>query len=500
MGRSSAADVSAYINGEWIAGDRRQDNINPADGTVIGSSPCLGAIETTAAIDAAAAAYPAWRHTPAPKRADILFKALRLLDQRREELAQALTLEEGKTIADSRGEVNKTFNILEFTAGEGRRLCGETVPSELTNTLAYTVREPLGVVGLITPWNFPVAIPVWKIAPALVSGNTVVFKPATLTPWTAAIITDIFVDAGVPPGVLNMVIGPGSTVGQTIVEDRRVVALSFTGSNDIGQRLYRDVAARGAKAQCEMGGKNPIVVLEDADMELAAVATAQGAFGSTGQRCTATSRAIVVDSPAGDGGFADRFVARLQELAEGLTIGAGIDEQTTMGPSVDAGQMQTVLEYLKIGVQEGATLVTGGSRLSHGAYSKGFFVQPTIFDNVAPTMRIAQEEIFGPVISIIRVKDAEEAIEVANNVEYGLTSSIYSRDINRIFRFLDRIQTGITHVNSPTMGGEAQLPFGGVKATGIGPREMGKTAIEFYTELKTVYVDFTGASRQGKLY
>ncbi len=494
---SMGSNTNAYIDGEWIKGTERLDNTNPATGEIIGSYPNLGIEETLKAIDAAERAYPVWKQTPAPKRADILFKALRIYDERREELAQALTLEEGKTIADSRGEVQKTFNILEFIAGEGRRLCGETVASELANTLAYTVREPLGVVGLITPWNFPVAIPVWKIAPALVTGNTIVFKPAPFTPWTAGLITEIFADAGLPPGVLNMVTGPGPTVGDTMVKDKRVKAISFTGSNKVGMQIYRDVANRGAKAQCEMGGKNPIVILEDADLELAATATAQGAFGSTGQRCTATSRAIIVDDGTD---FADRFVARVKEHAEALVLGEGILPSSTMGPVVAESQMRTVLEYLKIAQDDGAILVTGGARAEEGAHSKGFFIQATIFDHVKPNMRIAQEEIFGPVLSVIRVKDADEALDVANNVEYGLTSSIYSKDVNRVFRFLDRIETGITHVNSPTMGGEAQLPFGGIKATGIGHREMGKTAIEFYSELKTVYVDFTGSARTGKVY
>ena len=487
-------DVQAHINGEWITGTNRLPNTNPATGAVLGTYPKLGRDETLAAIEAAQAAFPAWRQTPAPKRAAILFKAVRLFDERRDGIAEALTLEEGKTLADAKGEVQKSYNILEFIAGEGRRINGETVPSELPHTLAYTVREPLGVVGLITPWNFPVAIPVWKIAPALVTGNTVVFKPASLTPWTAELVTRVFVDAGLPPGVLNLVTGGGAEVGDTIVRDPRVKALSFTGSNEIGSRLYHDGSERGAKVQCEMGGKNPLVVLEDADIELAAIATAQGAFGSTGQRCTATSRAIVVDA------VADAFVERVVALAKEVVIGDGMDDATTMGPVVDAHQLESVLSFMEIGKAEGAKLLCGGGQLDQGEHAQGFFVAPTVFDHVKPDMRIAKEEIFGPVLSVIRVKDLEEAIDVANDVDYGLTSSIYSRDVNRVFKFLDRIETGITHVNSPTMGGEAQLPFGGVKATGVGHREMGKTAIEFYSELKTVYVDFTGEARTSKVY
>lgn len=487
-------DSKAYISGEWIDGTERGDNINPATGETLGTYAMLGETQTVEAIDAAADAFDGWRSTPAPKRANVIWGAMRLMDERRQEIAEALTREEGKTLADSKGEVQKSINILEFIAGEGRRLNGETVPSELPNTLAYTVRGPLGVVGLITPWNFPVAIPIWKIAPALVTGNTVVFKPASLTPWTAELVTRLFVDAGLPPGVLNFITGSGRKVGNTLVNDKRVEALSFTGSTEVGMRLYHDASQRGAKVQCEMGGKNPIVVLEDADIELAAVATAQGAFGSTGQRCTATSRAIVIDE------VADAFVDRVVTLAKELVIGDPMQPNTDMGPSVDEGQMNTVLEYLEIGKSSDAKLCCGGSRMTDGAYSKGFFVAPTVFDNVRANDRIAQEEIFGPVLSVIRVKDLDEALEVANGVEFGLTSSIYGKDVNRIFRFLDRIETGITHVNSPTMGGEAQLPFGGVKATGIGHREMGKTAIEFYSELKTVYVDFTGTARDSKIY
>lgn len=488
-------DVKAFINGEWISGTSHGQNINPADTReILGTYPKLSKADTERAISAAQAAFAGWRATPAPKRSEILAKALRLFDERRDELATTLTREEGKTLADARGEVQKAYNILEFTVGEGRRLNGETVPSEIPHTLAYTVREPLGVVGIITPWNFPVAIPVWKIAPALVCGNTVVFKPASLTPWTAEIITKIFADAGLPKGVLNLVTGSGSEVGDTIVQDKRVKAISFTGSNAVGIRLYNQGASRGLKVQCEMGGKNPLVVLEDADLELAALATAQGAFGSTGQRCTATSRAIVMDS------VADKFSQRVVALAKEVTVGNGLEAKITMGPSVDESQMKTVLEYIDIGKKEGAKLLYGGKRLNDGSLAHGFFVEPTVFDHVTTTMRIAQEEIFGPVLSILRVKSFEEALEVANDTEYGLTSSIYSNDVSRVFQFLDRIETGITHVNSPTMGGEAQLPFGGTKATGIGYREMGRTAIEFYSELKTIYVDYSGKPRTSKVY
>ncbi|MEE8408824.1 MAG: aldehyde dehydrogenase family protein [Myxococcota bacterium] len=488
-------DVRAIIGGEWISGAERGDNINPANtDEVLGTYPKLGRDHTLEAINAAQNAFPAWRATPAPKRADILFEALALLDERRDEIAAALCREEGKILPESKGEVQKAYNVLEFIAGEGRRLNGETIPSEIPGTFAYTVRQPHGVVGIITPWNFPVAIPIWKIAPALVCGNTVVFKPASLTPWTGELVTRLFVDAGLPAGVLNYVTGSGGKVGDVLVNDPRVRALSFTGSNEVGTKLYTDAAKRNAAVQCEMGGKNPIVVLDDADIELAAVATAQGAFGSTGQRCTATSRAIVMES------VADHYVELVVEHAKAVVAGDGMDPKTTMGPSVDESQMNTVIEYFAIGKKDGATLKCGGERLTADALGKGFFVAPTVFDNVDQSMRIAKEEIFGPVLSVIRVKDLDEALAVANDVDYGLSSSVYTRDVGRIFEFVDKIETGITHVNSPTMGGEAQLPFGGVKATGVGHREQGKTAIEFYSELKTVYIDFTGKARTSKVY
>ncbi|HEY6122989.1 MAG TPA: aldehyde dehydrogenase family protein, partial [Pyrinomonadaceae bacterium] len=378
--------------------------------------------------------------------------------------------------------------------GESRRMNGETIQSELPLNFAYTLKQPLGVVACVTPWNFPVAIPVWKIAPALVAGNTVVFKPASLTPATAVRIVEIFAEAGIPPGVLNLVLGSGSDAGDEIIAHPAVKAVSFTGSNGVGIRLYEQVSRRGGKVQCEMGGKNPVVILEDADMELAVESTAQGAFGSSGQRCTATSRAVVVND------IADEFVERVATRASSMRLGNGADPNTEMGPSVDESQFKTVLSYIDIGRKDGATLVCGGSRATGGDLKKGYFAQPTVFDRVTPDMRIAREEIFGPVLSVLRVKDFEEAMQVANDCEYGLSSSIFSNDAARIFRFVDEIETGMTHINSPTTGGEAHIPFGGIKGTGIGDREQGSTALDFYTELKVVYVDYTGRKREGNLY
>ncbi|HEY7471073.1 MAG TPA: aldehyde dehydrogenase family protein [Gemmatimonadota bacterium] len=486
-----------YVDGEWrdsVTG-RRAPNVNPANtDDVLGELPLSTRGEAEVAIAAAEAALPAWRDTPAPERGRVIARAHRLMADRAEDLARALTREEGKILREARGEVQKTLNILEFVAGEGLRLSGDTMPSEIGHTFAYTVREPIGVVGAITPWNFPVAIPCWKIAPALVAGNTVVFKPASLTPETAEMVVSMFVEAGLPAGVLNLVFGSGSEVGAAIVEDPRVRAVSFTGSNDVGTALYARAAEEQKKVQCEMGGKNPILVLEDADLAMAVEATAQGAFGSTGQRCTATSRAILVDA------IADEFVERLAERARDLVVGDGLDESVDMGPSVDESQFDTVLEYIGVGREEGAELVTGGEPLTGESHHKGYFIAPTIFDRVDRKSRIAQEEIFGPVLSVIRVADFEEGLAVCNDTRYGLTSSVYTQDASRVFRFVRGIETGITHVNSPTMGGEAQLPFGGTKATGVGMREMGKTAIDFYSEWKTVYIDYTGRKREGLFY
>ena len=481
--------IKNFIDGEWVGAPRTTKNINPATGESLGEVVVSGREETERAIAAAKRALPEWRRTPAPRRGELLARAAVEMHKRKEELARALTLEEGKTLGESMGEVQKAINNLEFQSGEGRRLNGEQVPSELPSTLCWTQREPLGVVALVTPWNFPVAIPIWKLAPALVTGNTVVLKPASITPWTAKIIAEIFVAAGIPKGVLNVVFGPGSSVGQTLTEHPDVKAISFTGSNEVGVKLYADAAARMKKVQCEMGGKNPVIVLEDADLELAATGTAQGAFGSTGQRCTATSRAIVHSSVAAE------FTRLVVEKARALKVGDGAQQGVNVGPCVDEGQWKTVMSYLEVGKRE-AKLALGGERVG----DKGFFVTPTVFVGVDRNARIAQEEIFGPVLSIIEVADFEEAIAVANDVKFGLTSSIYTRDTTRVFQYLESIETGITHVNSPTVGGEAQMPFGGMKATGVGAREMGRTAIEFYSEWKTVYVDYTGAKRTTNVY
>jgi aldehyde dehydrogenase (NAD+) len=486
-----------FIGGEWVASQsgRTTPNLNPADtNDVLGMVPLSTADEARRAVAAARAAFPAWRDTPAPVRGRILFTAWSLMEQEKEQLARLLSREEGKTYKESLGEVLRTINILEFIAAEGRRLMGQTVPSELPKNFCYTIRQPLGVVACITPWNFPIAIPVWKMAPALVSGNSVVLKPATLTPETASAVVSIFERAGVPKGVLNLVLGSGGTVGNALLDHEDVRAVSFTGSNEVGSEIYARGAKRMIRVQCEMGGKNPLVVMADCDLDLAVETAAQGAYGSTGQRCTATSRVIVEET------VADAFVERLLARTARVRVGNGLAEEVDMGPAVDSSQLDTDLKYVEIGKMEGAKLVCGGRRLAGGEFDRGFYVEPTVFDHVKIGMRIAQEEIFGPVVSVIRVKDFDEALEAANSVRYGLSSAIFTNDASRIFRFVDGIEAGIVHVNSGTPGGEAQLPFGGSKATGVGPREQGTTAVEFFTEIKTVYVDYTGQTRKTSIY
>ncbi|HLE37558.1 MAG TPA: aldehyde dehydrogenase family protein [Candidatus Acidoferrales bacterium] len=485
-----------FINGRWVESrsGRTTERRNPANlGEVVAVIPLSTREETREAIDAAAKAFPAWRDTPAPVRGRVIARAAVLLEQQKEEVARLLTREEGKTLKESLGEVMKSVNILEFMAGESRRLGGETLPSELPKNFAYTIKQPLGVVGMITPWNFPVSIPVWKMAPALVAGNTVVLKPAELTPLTAAKVVEIFAAAGAPAGVVNLVLGAGEEVGDELVQSKAVRAVSFTGSTEVGAMIYANGARGLKKCQCEMGGKNPVVVLADADLGLAAESVVFGAFGSTGQRCTATSRVVVEEA------VADQLVGMIVEQAKKMKVGNGLESGVDMGPAVDETQMQTDLNYIEVGKQQGKLLL-GGGRLRGEAYDKGYFVAPTIFDHVAADAAIAQDEIFGPVLSVVRVKGFDEALAVANSVRYGLSSSIYTNDAAKIFEFIDKIETGITHVNSPTVGGEAQMPFGGMKATGVGLREMGRVAIDFYTELKAVYIDYTGRKRESNIY
>lgn len=482
--------TGSYVNGKWIQpkSTRLVRNINPADFEVIAEFPAAGADDVHRAIEAAQAAFKVWKKTPGPERGRVLWRAADIARRRADEIARTLTREEGKVFKEAKGEVMKGISLLEFYAGEGFRMHGKTLPSEARDTFTYTIRCPLGVVGLIAPWNFPWAIPVWKSAPALAAGNAVIFKPAELTPATATILTEIYHEAGLPPGVFNMLVGSGSVVGEAMVHSPVLRAVSFTGSNEVGGALYTKAAQRGAKVTCEMGGKNAVIVMADADLDKAAIAIHGGAFGSTGQRCTATSR--VIASPS----IKDALLERLVEGAKKIKVGSGLDETIDMGPAVDEKQFKTDLDYIKIGQQEGARLVLGGNKPAH--LNKGYFVEPTIFDNVTPNMRIFKEEIFGPVLSISTAKNLEEALAFANGVEYGLTTSIFSENIDTIMNFVEEVETGMVHVNEPTIGGEAQLPFGGSKATGVGEREMAEEGLNFFTELKTVFINYSGRAER----
>jgi len=486
--------TGSYINGEWFhpKSQRLVRNLNPADpDEVIAEFPAATTADVQRAIDAAQASFRGWQKTPGPERGRVLWRAADIARQRADEIARTLTREEGKVLKEAKGEVMKGISLLEFYAGEGFRMHGKTLPSEARDTFTYTIRRPLGVVGLIAPWNFPWAIPVWKSAPALVAGNTVIFKPAELTPATASLLTAIYEDAGLPPGVFNMLVGPGSVIGEALVNSPALRAISFTGSNEVGGALYAKAAQRGAKVTCEMGGKNAIIVMADADLDKAAIAIHGGAFGSTGQRCTATSRVIAAPP------VKDKLLERLVEGAKKIKIGSGLDETVDMGPAVDEKQWKTDLDYLRIGREEGARVVVGGKKPEH--LSKGYFVEPTIFDNVGPQMRIFKEEIFGPVLSVTTARNLEEALQFANGVEYGLTTSIFTENVDTIMNFVEEVETGMVHVNEPTIGGEAQLPFGGTKATGVGEREMAEEGLNFFTELKTVFINYSGKAERSMI-
>ncbi|HEY1269371.1 MAG TPA: aldehyde dehydrogenase family protein [Candidatus Binatia bacterium] len=483
--------TGSYIEGKWQhpKSERLVRNINPADtGDILAEFPAATTADVERAIAAASAAFPKWRDTPGPERGRVLWRAADIARQRADEIARTLTREEGKILKEAKGEVMKGISLLEFYAGEGFRMHGKTLPSEARDTFTYTIRRPLGVVGLIAPWNFPWAIPVWKSAPALAAGNAVVFKPAELTPATSALMAEIYEQAGLPPGVFNMVVGSGSVVGEAMVAAKELRAISFTGSNEIGGALYVKAAMRGAKVTCEMGGKNAVIVMPDADLDKAAVAIHGGAFGSTGQRCTATSRVIAM--PEIKAALVERLVAQ----AKKIKIGPGLEDGIDMGPAVDEKQWKTDLDYIDVGKREGARLVLGGGKPQH--LDGGYFVEPTIFDEVTPSMRIFREEIFGPVLSVATAKNLDEALRFANAVDYGLTSSIFTENVDTIMRFVEGVESGMVHVNEPTIGGEAQLPFGGTKATGVGEREMAEEGLNFFTELKTVFINYSGKAER----
>jgi len=485
-----------FIDGAWVPSGSGQmfEDRNPANrDEVIGEFQKSTRQDADAAIEAARRAFQHWRLVPAPRRAEILFRAAQLIADRKEALARDMTREMGKVLDETRGDVQEAIDMTYFIAGEGRRQYGQTVPSELRDKFAMSLRQPLGVCAIITPWNFPMAIPSWKIIPALVCGNTVVFKPATLTPLSALNFVSILEEAGVPAGVVNLVTGGGEEVGDALSQHDDVRVVSFTGSTSVGRIVSEKAAPSFKKVHLEMGGKNIIMVMDDANLDLAVEGCVWGGFGTSGQRCTAASRVVVHERV--HRAFLDQFVAR----TKALRVGDGLNPATQMGPSISEGQRKTVMEYVGIGQQEGATLACGGHALTSGAYAKGFFHEPTIFADVDPKMRIAQEEIFGPVVSVMRCGSFEEAVAIANDVPYGLSASIYTQDLNKAFAAMRDVYTGIFYVNAPTIGAEVHLPFGGTKATGNGHREAGTAALDVFSEWKSVYVDFSGKLQRAQI-
>jgi len=484
-----------YIGGRWVGSvtGRTFESKDPANGEVVGVVPLSSAADVEMAVEAAAEAFRSWRLTTAPRRGEILFKVGQLLQERKERLAELVTREMGKVIAEGRGDVQEAIDMTFYMAGEGRRLMGHTVPSELPSKFGTSMRDPVGVVAAITPWNFPIAIPTWKLSAALICGNTVVLKPASDTPVLAAELVKLYEEAGLPPGVLNLVIGSGDEVGDPLVNHPKVDVISFTGSTDTGRSVLTQTASRMKRVSLEMGGKNAIVVMEDADLDLAVEGIIWSAFGTTGQRCTAASRVIV------DRAVEEALTDRLVERAARLRLGHGLDPATEMGPVINDRQMDKIHQYTLIGVREGAKLLTGGEVARDGDLARGTFYRPTIFSGVQPGMRIAQEEIFGPVLAIIAVDGLEEAIRVNNDTRYGLSTSIYTRDVNRAFTAMRDITTGVVYVNAGTIGAEVQLPFGGTRETGNGHREAAWASLDIFTEWKTVYVDYSGKLQRAQI-
>ncbi len=484
------------VNGKWLdsKSGKTFENRNPANwDEVIGLFPMSGKEDVDEAVKAARAAYEKWRLVPPPKRGDIMRKVGDILVARKEEVAREMTREMGKVLAETRGDVQEGIDTAYYAGSEGRRLFGHTVPSELPDKFAMAIRVPIGVAGIITPWNFPMAIPTWKIFPAVVSGNTVVFKPATDTPKTALTLVEIMMDAGIPEGVVNLVFGGGREVGNTIVAHPDVDLISFTGSTSVGKQLSRDASETLKRVSLELGGKNAQIVMDDADLNLALDGIIWGAFGTTGQRCTATSRLILHEK------IYDKFMTMLMDRTSKLKIGDGLLPGSEVGPCVNESQRKTVQHYVEIGQSEGATLIAGGSIASGDGLSKGWFYEPTVFTDVTPTMRIAKEEIFGPVLSVIRTRSLEESISVMNCTNYAPSTEIYTQDVNKAFIAIRDIKAGITYINVPTIGAEAHLPFGGVKQTGNGHREGGWAAYDFFTEWKAVYVDYSGKLQRAQI-
>ncbi len=493
-----APTIRNLINGEWAGSSTGETlkSVNPANiGDVICTLPSSGTADVDAAVAAAKAAYRKWRLVPPPKRGEILFKAAETLVRNTAELGRLVTREMGKILPEGLGDVQEAIDMAYYMAGEGRRLSGETVPSELPDKDCKSIRVPIGVFALITPWNFPTAIPAWKILPALVSGNTVVFKPSSYTPAAATRLVELIVEAGVPDGVLNLVHGTGDATGEYLATHPGIDGVSFTGSSVVGEKLQKLCSTLDKDISCEMGGKNPIIVMDDARLDLALEGTLFAAFGTTGQRCTAASRVIVHKK------VYERFAAMLVEAAGRLRLGDGLDPTTDVGPLINESQMEKVLGYIEIGKKEGASLVLGGARRTDNGLEKGNFVEPTVFTDVTPDMRIAQEEIFGPVTAVIKTKDLNDAIDIANNTEYGLSASIYTQNVNSSAVAERDLEAGIVYVNAPTIGAEIQLPFGGIKRSGLGRKEAGGRggALDTFTRWKVIYRDFSGSLQKAQI-
>lgn len=484
-----------FIGGKWLESTSGAtfDRRNPATGEEIGVFTDSDTRDVDAAVATASKAFTSWRLYPAPKRGEILFKAARILEERKESYAREMTEEMGKVLDESRGDVQEAIDMTYYMAGEGRRMFGQTTPSEMRNKFQMSVRKPHGVVGLITPWNFPMAIPSWKMMPAIIAGNTVVLKPATFTPKLSVRLVEVLEEAGLPAGVVNIVLGTGSNVGDPLLNHPDVPVVSFTGSTETGKAVAIAAARHNKRLTLEMGGKNAVIVMDDANLDLAVEGILWGAFGTTGQRCTATSRVVVHKAVQAE--LAERLASR----AGKLKLGNGLDSEVQVGPLVSAGQLETVHSYVDVGLADGADLIAGGRIAKDGELANGYFHEPTIFNDVGPAMRIAQEEIFGPVVSLIPVDSLDAAIDVVNGVEYGLSAAIFTQDTNNAFRAMQDIFTGILYVNAGTTGAEIHLPFGGTKGTGNGHREAGTAAIDFYTEWQSIYVDYSGKLQRAQI-
>jgi alpha-ketoglutaric semialdehyde dehydrogenase len=484
-----------YIGGEWVdsASGETFESTSPATGDSIGIFPKSNAEDVDRAVDAAKAAFEEWRLVPAPKRGEVLYRFANLLMEEKDDVTDLMSHEMGKVKAEAGGDVQEAIDMSLYMAGEGRRLFGQTTPSELRDKFNMSVRQPIGVVGAITPWNFPIAIPSWKIAPALVCGNTVVFKPATDTPALGERFVELFEEAGLPKGVLNIVHGGGGAVGDRLVKHPDVRVITLTGSRETGVEVMRNAADGLKHVHLELGGKNAIIVLDDADLDLAVDGILWSAFGTSGQRCTAASRVIVQD------GAYEQLQSKLVNAAEKMKLGAGWEDDTDVGPVINKRALEKIHSYTGIGKDEGAKLLTGGEVAADNGLDKGFFYRPTIFGDVDPQMRIAQEEIFGPTTALIRVRDVDEAIRVSNGIKFGLSSSIFTRDVNTAFRAMRDLEAGITYINAGTIGAEVHLPFGGTKDTGNGHREAGQAALDVFTEWKSIYVDYSGKLQRAQI-